>query len=118
MQIYSDQLAQCQRYYYKLKAATPFANSGVGRAYSTTNCQAFIALPVSMRGAPTGSYSALADWNDSGGGTLSVMDPVSQYSADYRQMTVNLTGTYTNGQAITLNANNTTNAFIAWSAEL
>ena len=117
-QIYSDQLAQCQRYYYKLKAATAFTNGGVGRAYSTTNCQAFMALPVSMRGAPTGSYSALADWNDSGGGTPSAMDPVSQYSADYRWMTINLTGTYVSGQAIALNANNNTNAYITWSAEL
>lgn len=117
-QIYSDQLAQCQRYYYKLKAATAYTSGGVGRAYSTTNCQAFVALPVSMRAAPTGSYSALADWNDSGGGTPSAMDPINQYSADYRWMTINLTGTYASGQAIALNANNTTNAFIAWSAEL
>ena len=118
MQIYSDQLAQCQRYYYKLKAATAFVNGGVGRAYSITNAQAFMALPVSMRGAPTGSYSALADWNDSGGGTPSALDPVSEYTTDYRWMTINTTGTYVSGQVIALNANNTTNAFIAWSAEL
>ena len=115
---YGQELALCQRYYYRLKAATSYANAGVGRAYSTTNCQAFVAMPVSMRGAPTGSYSALSDWNDSGGGTPSVIDPVSQYSGDYRQMTVNMTGTYASGQAIALNANNTTNAWMAWSAEL
>jgi hypothetical protein len=118
MQIYSDQLAQCQRYYYKLKAATAYTNGGVGRAYSVTNAQVFVALPVSMRAAPTGSYSALADWNDSGGGIPSAMDPVSQYSADYRWMTINLTGTYASGQSIALNANNTVGAFISWSAEL
>jgi len=112
------ELALCQRYYYKLKAATAFANAGVGRAYSTTNAQAMIGLPVSMRTGPTGSYSALSDWNDSGGGTPSAIDPVSQYSSDCRWMTVNLTGTYTSGQSIVLNANNTTNAYIAWSAEL
>ena len=113
-----DTLVLCQRYYYKLKAATAFANAGVGRAYSTTNAQAMIGLPVSMRTGPTGSYSALSDWNDSGGGTPSAIDPVSQYSSDCRWMTVNLTGTYTSGQSIVLNANNTTNAYIAWSAEL
>jgi hypothetical protein len=112
------ELALCQRYYYKLKAATAYANAGVGRAYSTTNAQAMIGLPVSMRTGPTGSYSALSDWNDSGGGTPSAIDPVSQYSSDCRWMTVNLTGTYTSGQSIALNANNTTNAYIAWSAEL
>jgi len=113
-----DTLVLCQRYYYKLKAATAFANAGVGRAYSTTNAQAMIGLPVSMRTGPTGSYSALSDWNDSGGGTPSAIDPVNQYSSDCRWMTVNLTGTYTSGQSIVLNANNTTNAYIAWSAEL
>lgn len=116
-QNYTDQLIQCQRYYYRLKAATAFTNGGTGRAYSTTNAQAFVATPVSMRAAPSGSYSNLSDWNDSGSG-LTAMDPVSQYSGDYRQMSVNLTGTYVDGQAIALNANNTTAAWIAWSAEL
>jgi hypothetical protein len=115
---YGRELILCQRYYYKLKAATAYANSGTGRAYSTTNAQAFIAVPVSMRAAPTGSYSSLSDWDDSGGGTPSAIDPVSQYGSDYRQMSVNLTGSYNNGQAIALNANGTTNAYVAWSAEL
>jgi hypothetical protein len=115
---YGLELSLCQRYYYRLKAGTSYVNGGVGRAYSTTNAQAFVAVPVSMRAAPTSSYSALSDWNDSGGGTPSAIVPNSQYSLDYRQMTVNLTGTYTTGQAIALNANNTTNAWLDWSAEL
>ena len=117
-QNYTDQLIQCQRYYYRLKAATAFTNGGTGRAYLTTNAQAFVATPVSMRAAPSGSYSNLSDWNDSGGGTPSAMDPVSQYSGDYRQMSINLTGTYVDGQTVALNANNTTAAWMAWSAEL
>jgi hypothetical protein len=115
---YGRELILCYRYYYKLKAGTSYANAGVGRAYSTSNGQAMVAVPVSMRAAPTGSYSALADWSSSGTGSLSAMNPVSQYSADYRQMSIDLTDTFTNGQAIALNAANTTNAFIAWSAEL
>lgn len=117
-QNYTDQLIQCQRYYYRLTAATNFANVGVGRAYSTSNCQAFIAMPVSMRAAPTGSYSSLSDWNDSGGGTPTAIDPVNQYSGDYRQISINLTGTYSSGQVVAINANNTTAAWMAWSAEL
>ena len=115
---YGTELVLCQRYYYKLKAATSYTNAGVGRAYATTNAQAFVALPVSMRAAPTGSFSALTDWNTSGGGTPSAINAVAQYSSDFRQMSIDLTDSFVTGQAIAFNANNTTNAFIAWSAEL
>jgi hypothetical protein len=118
-QIYNDQLNQCYRYFYQLKAATPYANAGVGRAYATTDCQAFIALPVSMRAAPTGSYSALGHWNDSGlVGSPTAINPSDQYSADYRQITIQMSGSYNLGQAISLNANGTTNAVMSWNSEL
>jgi hypothetical protein len=112
------QLTMCQRYYYRLKAATSYVNGGVGRAYSTTNGQAFVAMPVSMRAAPTASYSALSDWNSSGSGSITAMNPVSQYTADYRQMSIDITSPFSSGQTVALNANNTTNAWIDWSAEL
>jgi len=117
MQIYSDQLAQCQRYYYKLKAATTYANAGFGLAYTTTDAAVSLGLPVSMRAAPNGSYSALADWQDTGG-IPTAMNPAGQYSADYRWMTIQLTGTYIAAGPVVLNANNTTSAYIAWDAEL
>ena len=117
VQIYSDQLAQCQRYYYKLKAGSPFANAGFGLAYTTTAASVSIGLPVSMRALPVGSYSSLSDWQDTGGIPTS-MAPAGEYSADYRWMTTILTGTYIAGSPVVLNANNTTSAYIAWDAEL
>jgi hypothetical protein len=115
---YTTQFTMCQRYYYRLKAATSYVNGGVGRAYSSTNGQAFVAMPVSMRTAPTASYSALSDWNSSGSGSITAMNPVSQYTTDYRQMSIDITSPFSSGQSIALNANNTTNAWIDWSAEL
>jgi hypothetical protein len=115
---YGNELALCQRYYYRLKAGSSYANAGVGRAYATTNGQAVVAMPVSMRAAPTGGYSALTDWNAAGSGSITAMSPAAQYSLDYRQMTIDITNTFSSGQSVILNANNTTNAWIDWSAEL
>jgi len=118
--LYGTELALCQRYYYRLKAGTSYANAGSGRAYSTTNGQAVVAMPVSMRAAPTSTgYSALTDWNAAqASGNITAMSPAAQYSLDYRQMTIDVTATMTSGQTVILNANNTTNAWIEWSAEL
>lgn len=116
---YGTELALCQRYYYRLKAGSSYANAGVGRAYSTANGQAVVAMPVSMRAAPTGGYSALSDWNAAqASGNITALSPAAQYSLDYRQMTIDVTATMTSGQSVILNANNTTNAWIDWSAEL
>ena len=112
------ELALCHRYYYRLKAGSAYANAGTGRAYSTTNGQAVVALPAPMRAAPVGGYSALSDWNAAGSGSITAMSPAAQFSADFRQMTVDITNTFSNGQTVILNANNTTNAWIDWSAEL
>ena len=116
---YGTELALCQRYYYRLKAGSSYANAGIGRAYATTNGQAIVAMPVSMRTAPTGGYSALSDWNAAqASGNITAMSPAAQYSLDYRQMTIDITATMISGQSVILNANNTTNAWIDWSAEL
>ena len=116
---YGTELALCQRYYYRLKAGSAYANAGIGRAYSTANGQAVVAMPVSMRAAPTGGYSALSDWNAAqASGNITALSPAAQYSLDYRQMTIDITATMVSGQTVILNANNTTNAWIDWSAEL
>lgn len=47
------ELALCQRYYYRINAATSYANFGVGQAYNTTAVGGIIPFPVSMRIVPT-----------------------------------------------------------------
>ena len=55
MQIYSDQLAQCQRYYVQYNASTTTSALGVLPAIcaGTTNVQATLFLPVQLRASPT-----------------------------------------------------------------
>jgi hypothetical protein len=118
-EIYSETLAKCQRYYYRLKAASPYTNFGMGRAYSGTNGQVSLALPVSMRAAPTGTYSALTDFNGTQtSGNITAFSLPSEWSLDYRQVMTDITATYSSGQTVALNASNNTNAWMAWSAEL
>ena len=110
---------RCHRYYYRLTASTAYANGGTGRAYSTANGQAFVDMPVPMRASPSSTgYSALSDWNHSGSGSITALSPASHVTGDYRRMTIDITGGFTNGQAVALNANNTTSAWIEWDAEL
>jgi hypothetical protein len=56
MQIYSDQLAQCQRYYYKQydpSATTAFIPVGGGYTFNGTDATIQFPLPVAMRTRPT-----------------------------------------------------------------
>jgi hypothetical protein len=115
-----QELFLAYRYYYRLRAATPYANAGSGRAYSSTNGQAVIALPVALRVAPTSTgYSSLSHWNGAqNSGNITNLIPGSEYTADFRQMSINITASYTLAATVILNANNTTSAWIEWSAEL
>lgn len=115
-----QELLLCQRYYYRIasSAGSLYTNVGVGRAYSSTNGQAIISLPVSMRAVPTLAYSALTDWNiaqSSGNITAMVL---TLWSTDFRQISIDITAAFNNGQVTILNANNTANAWMSWAAEL
>lgn len=54
---YAEELALCQRYYFKQQQANTIYN---GFIFSTTVCRAYIYLPVTMRISPTLSYSNLS----------------------------------------------------------
>lgn len=102
-----------------MAAATNYANFGVGRAYNGTNAGIAIELPVPLRGVPTGAYSNLTHFNSSGSSSsISAMNVVNQYHSDYRHFTMDITSTFTSGQAAKMNAENTTSAWISWDAEL
>ena len=69
-------------------------------------------MPVSMRIKPVLGYSALTDWNGAQtSGNITAMS-VSEVSADFRQVTIDITATYTAGGTVALNANNKLG--IAW----
>jgi hypothetical protein len=116
---YGRELAMCQRYYY-LHASGSAKNIGVGVYFSTTNLQANISFPVSMRSAPTSAIVSGTNYyiffRDG------ASDEVNSFLLE--AATTNTTNIYnpfeasgTAGQAGVIYTNNAS-AFLAFQAEL
>lgn len=117
-QIYSEQLAQCQRYYWKyLTLSGAYATYSSAVAYSTT--QSFLAMqyPTTMRAAPTISYSgSIALYN----GTFYNITSFGTiyYGNNTAGINGNVAAGLVAGSAYAFLSNNDTNAYIQGSAEL
>ena len=58
---YSDQLAQCQRYFVQY-GGNAYTSIGVGSWFSSTRFLCVIQLPVPMRAAPTATNNGFVSW--------------------------------------------------------
>lgn len=81
---YGEELALCQRYYYRVGDMT--AGDRVGSAFASTSssAQCFLSLPTTMRVNPTGSYSGAAGWSFASSG--------GSYTASALTLSPNKTG--------------------------
>lgn len=122
-QIYSNQLAQCQRYYYRTtETSQPLSESGF--AVSTTILRAYTKFPVTMRDAPTAveQTGTAANYRVFGAGaSTTTCSAVPTYnaatvSAGQSNFTVasGLTA-YSSGVGAAASA---VTAYLGWSAEL
>ena len=117
---FQGELAACQRYYWRAGGDSVFQGFGNGAGNSTTIVQAFIPNPVTMRVA-----ASLLDFSN-----LGVTDTVSTIAVT--ALNTNLAQAGKNGQIVNfyvssgltqfrpyiVNANNSTSAYIGFSAEL
>ena len=122
------ELAACQRYYYRNNAlgTVAFAVFGQGSALSTTDAKIYVVFPTAMRVTPTAidfptlaTSFVLIDAN-AGGPALSALT-LSSAETTTTTGTLNATGalaTLTQFRPYVIRANNTTSAYIGWSAEL
>jgi hypothetical protein len=55
---YGEELALCQRYYWRFDSDTVYNRFGLGENQSSSNSEAFINFPVPMRAIPSFSYGA------------------------------------------------------------
>jgi hypothetical protein len=122
--LYNQELANCQRYYYRFNPAGSGSNTlGSGFADSTTATQIIHFFPVPMRTNPTsleqsgtaGNYAVRYT-----GASVAVCNSVPTLSdANTTNSSINLTVSsgLTGGQAVAGRAVNTS-AWLAWSAEL
>jgi hypothetical protein len=115
------ELAACQRYYVRFGGDFVAQFFGYGIAGSSTRLDVNTNLPVQMRVKPTSvDFSTLAAQQNSSGGLISVSTVI--LSDVYGSKTVGsinatLSG-MTTGQPVVLLANNSTSAFLGFSAEL
>ena len=116
---YGDELALCQRYYFRETAGAAYSAFAIGVVESATSSSGMMrGLPVPMRSLPTCSVSncRLAD----GGAFPAVTSLGTNWSSQttWGSAVSGSAGGMTVGRAVMLQANNNTAAYIEASAEL
>ena len=118
---YGQELALCQRYYWRKVGETVYQRFAHGGATSATVADSNIYFPVTMRAIPTLGISATAPFALYSAGALR---PVTAFGTDYsskNSFTFTTTcsgGGLVAGYATSLVSNNTTGNWIAFDAEL
>jgi len=120
---YGQELALCQRYYYKINSST---NSAAYQRYALVNCEtttdaeAFFAHPVTMRANPTLGSSAVSGFHiftASATRQLTSM-AIDQSSTMTTGVAISVASGLTAGGVGLLNSNNNNTSFIEFIAEL
>jgi hypothetical protein len=115
------EIAACQRYYYRVRAAQVYNRLGFGSAVSSTAAQINIALPVTMRAVYTAiDFSTLA-LDDGAGGFQAVTNITAVSNANGTNL-ASVSATVASGlttyRPYHLEINNSTSGFLGFSAEL
>jgi hypothetical protein len=121
---YGEELALCQRYYYKANADGQSNNPALGIGYfgSTTEANLIIPFPTTMRANPTslGQSGTASDYKVFYSGTVTVCSDVPSFEQASREAG-RVTFTISSGGTLGLGAHGisaTTGGYLAWSAEL
>jgi hypothetical protein len=112
------ELAACQRYYWRDTAGNIYSGFGVGTMYSTTACFATFPFPVTMRVAPSLSYSTLEILAGTGVGAVTGVNSNRSTTKTGSQEIYAGSAFATIGHAGVVRASNSLNAYMEWSAEL
>jgi len=111
------ELAACQRYYYRQGGDNAYQGFGIGPASGTTNISGLIIFPVSMRVAPTAiDFSTLGAYTS--GSVISITNATIDAGAKNSCRTNLTVSGATTDRTYGIIANNSTSAFIGFSAEL
>jgi hypothetical protein len=117
---YGDELARCQRYYYRTTALTNDSTVAVGFNQNSSATRSVVFFPVTMRTAPTAieQSGTASDVSVYHGTSLTACSSVpsftsaTQHSAEFQANASGLTA----GQGSTISLEST--GYLAWSAEL
>jgi len=121
--LYNQELANCYRYYYRLKATASYQMIGTGYAETSTTSLSFVKFPVTMRTNPTALESSGTNSNYFVTyQNQSTANTVTPYF--YQTMTTEGCGVYFTSAALLTAGNgighriDVSGAYLGWSAEL
>ena len=121
---YQQELALCQRYYYKALAGGSVSTFGAGVALTTTNAVGVTMFPVTMRTSPTaleqsGTATDYRIYGTAGGTTCNAVPIIAANTGSPFSVSTSFTvaSGLTAGQGQYIQSA-TTNGYLAWSAEL
>jgi hypothetical protein len=117
---YGRELIMCQRYFISYGGTSGYERFAVGLCNSTVSASICMFLPVSMRSAPSLSYSAVGDFGVYDGGNVTVTTALAIDQPTEKVVTI--TATVASGLAqfrpAQLLGNNSTSARLKFSSEL
>jgi hypothetical protein len=112
--LYGQELANCQRYYQKMTSVSAYTVFGSGVCPNTAAANIYVKYPTTMRSQPTSSQSTL---QISTSGNIAIASTTLYAGNDCCLLQYGVSGA-TAGHGAILIANNSTTAFIDFSAEL
>jgi hypothetical protein len=114
---YGTEMVLCQRYFARMNALSNYTGFATGLFDGGTTGAVVIKYPTTMRAAPTFSYSTLAVYD--GSGVYAVSGLRTTYAGtDSMNQDISVASGGTVNRVINLVANNSTSAYVAFSAEL
>jgi hypothetical protein len=114
------ELAACQRYYFRNTGNTAYAPYGIGgNANSGTSVYFSVPYPVQLRSAPTAvDYSTLRVSDGTNASAVTAISLDVQSTAYYANIGITVASGLTQYRGYTLQGNNSTSAYLGFTAEL
>ena len=119
-----EELARCQRYFFRMKPASNYSAYGMGGAYSPTQAVALMYFPVPLRASPTFSYNGnLNQFYDKVGGginfsSITVTQIMGDATTGIPHLELLVLGTFTGGNPFMLSSLNNTSTYLDFNSEL
>jgi hypothetical protein len=118
----AGELAACQRYYWRQTGESAYSVYGMGANTSTTNCNVFIQFPQIMRTSPSAVEFTTLALQESNSGAVTAVTALTVDSSTQSTKGICLNATVASGltqhRTSRIEANNSTSAYIGFSAEL
>jgi hypothetical protein len=113
------ELAACQRYYYRMSNAIAYEPFGAGYGVSATRANAQIKYPVPLRSTPTSiDYANLGLYDGGTTTAVTVLATDTGISKDLARLAVTTASGITQYRPYELLSDNSTSAYVGFSAEL